>query len=166
MFVRDYSDVVKVAFIVFNGHLADVDLLGVRFSLLCLLLGLLLIGLKGFSFGLGLGGLHLGDGFSLSSLGGSLLLLFFSLRFFSGSFLLFVVFSIVLLASLCFNVTNEVGEKCFHLLVSFSIEHARVLVESIVLGAVPVEEEFSIKELSVVESLTEGGGLLLHGGKG
>jgi hypothetical protein len=101
MFVLDCSDVVKVAFIVFNGHLADVDLLGVRFSLLCLLLGLLLIGLKGFSFGLGLGGLHLGDGFSLSSLGGSLLLLFFSLRFFSGSLLLFVVFSIVLLASLC-----------------------------------------------------------------
>lgn len=64
------------------------------------------------------------------------------------------------------NVTNEVGEKCFHLLVSFSIEHARVLVESIVLGTVPVDEEFSIKELSVVESLTEGGGLLLHGGKG
>ena len=101
MFVRDNSDVVKVAFIVFNGHLADVDLLGVRFSLLCLLLGLLLIGLKGFSFGLGLGGLHLGDGFPLSSLGGSLLLLFFSLRFFSGSLLLFVVFSIVLLAGLC-----------------------------------------------------------------
>lgn len=166
MFVRDCSDVVKVAFVVFNGHLADVDLLGVRFSLLCLLLGLLLIVLKGFSFGLGLGGLHLGDSFPLSSLGGSLLLLFFSLRFFSGSFLLFIVFSIVLLAGLCFNVTNEVGEKCFHLLVSFSIEHARVLVESIVLGAVPVEEEFSIKELSVVESLTESGGLLLHGGKG
>jgi len=94
MFVCDNSDVVKVAFIVFNGHLADVDLLGVRFSLLCLLLGLLLIGLKGFSFGLGLGGLHLGDSFPLSSLGGSLLLLFFSLRFFSWSLLLFVVFRV------------------------------------------------------------------------
>lgn len=114
MFVRDYSDVVKVAFVVFNGHLADVDLLGVRFSLLCLLLCLLLIVLKGFSFGLGLGGLHLGDSFPLSSLGGSLLLLFFSLRFFSGSLLLFIVFSIVLLAGLC-SINNT-------LLVSFKRE--------------------------------------------
>lgn len=59
-------------------------------------------------------------------------------------------------------VGHEGFENGLHLLVGFPVEHARVFVETVVLAGVPVDEEVSTEELSVVKSLAEGRSLLLH----
>jgi len=84
------------------------------------------------------------------------------LLFLLGLFLLIVLFTVFLL-HLSFHVLDEWFEDGLHLLTGFTVVHARVLVQAVVLATVPVGEEFSTEELSVVESLAEGGGLLLHG---
>ena len=59
-------------------------------------------------------------------------------------------------------VGDEWFENSFHLLVGFTVEHARVLVQPIVLAGMPVYEEVSTEEFTVVKSLAEGRSLLLH----
>jgi hypothetical protein len=154
-----YSEVVEIYIFIVVAHGGDVELLlrlgGKRFFLLS---GLLVAGfLKSFLFG----GLHPGDGFLLGNLSLSLLR-DGCLLFLFGLFLLVVLIAVFLL-HLSFHELDEWFEDGLHLLIGLTVVHARVLVQAVVLTTVPVGEEFSAEELSVVESLAEGWGLLLHG---
>lgn len=155
-----YSEVVEINIFIVVAHGADVEFLlhlgGKGFFLLS---GLLVAGfLKSFIFS----GLHFGDGFLLGNLSLGLLR-DDCLLFLFGLFLLLVVLVAVFLLHLSFHELDEWFEDRLHLLTGLTVVHARVLVQAVVLATVPVGKEFSTEELSVVKSLAEGWGLLLHG---
>lgn len=162
MVLVDCSEIVKVNVSVVVANVGDVELLLSLFYY-CFLLLRLLLG-AGFLKSFLLGGLHLSNGFSLSGLSFSLHCRLNDGRLFLLGLLLFVVLIAVFLLHLSFDVIDEGAEHTFHLLTGLAVVHAGVLVEAIILAGVPVHKELTTEESCVVEGLTEGGGLLLHGG--
>jgi len=128
MFCYVCSEVVKI-YVVVITHVSDVEL----FVSVCeggffFLLSLLLLSLTGFLKSFIFGGLHRGDGFSLSNLGFSLLLGLKDDGFFLLGFLFFIVLVAVTLFDLRLYVFDEGFQNGLHLFAGLPVIHAGVLI--------------------------------------